>query len=107
QVATATRRELSRRAARAVSRPERAAAQSLRYLLVQRAHGAASAADAGVSAAAPVRHAGACDPAGAAAALDDGPGPGRDAAARGRTGVHRAHRDLARAESLRGCAPSS
>src|SRR5207302_8516657 len=56
-VGTSARRKLWRRVASAVSRSERAAAQSLGYLLVQCAHGAASAADAGVPATAPLRHA--------------------------------------------------
>src|SRR5882672_7640808 len=107
QVATAARRKLRRRPAGVVRGLERTAPQPFRFVSVQRAHGAALAADAGVSAAPALRHAGACHPAVAAAPLGDGGCPGRHAPADGSALVHRTDRDLARARPLRsGAAPS-
>src|ERR1041385_7513559 len=101
QVRTSAHRELWCGAARVVPRVEWPAAQSVRYISVQRAHGAASVADARLSAAAPVRHAGARHPPVAPAALGHGFRARGHAAARGRADFFRADRPLARAGALR------
>src|SRR6266702_1264460 len=107
QVGTPARGKLRRCIDCAVPGAERTAPQPLRYVPLQRAHGAAFVADARLPSAAALRYAFICRAAVAADPLDHGSGSRGDSAARGGDHFLGADRDLACAGAVRGGDPET